>query len=88
MTDTPLDRAHARMLAAPEDDTARLGFFERLADAGHRGGPALLSLRDLRQCVRRHGDRRGALAMRPAGRALRRPGQLARAARGADGPHL
>ena len=33
MTDTPIDRAHARMQAAPEDDTARLGFFERLADS-------------------------------------------------------
>lgn len=30
---TPLDRAHAAMQAAPDDDAARLGFFERLADA-------------------------------------------------------
>lgn len=29
---TPLDHAHAAMDAAPEDDTARLRFFERLAD--------------------------------------------------------
>ncbi|MEM9395679.1 MAG: SseB family protein [Pseudomonadota bacterium] len=34
MTDlTPLDRAHAAMEAAPEDDALRLRFFERLADA-------------------------------------------------------
>ena len=35
MTDphlTPLDHAHAAMEATPEDDTARLRFFERLAD--------------------------------------------------------
>ncbi len=31
--ETPLDRAHAAMLAAPEDGAARLAFFERLADA-------------------------------------------------------
>lgn len=31
--ETPLDRAHAAMEAAPEDDAARLRFFERLADA-------------------------------------------------------
>ena len=30
---TPLDLAHAAMDAAPEDDTARLRFFERLADS-------------------------------------------------------
>ena len=30
---TPLDLAHAAMEAAPEDDTARLRFFERLADS-------------------------------------------------------
>ena len=30
---TPLDLAHAAMLAAPEDETARLGFYERLADS-------------------------------------------------------
>ena len=30
---TPLDTAHAAMAAAPEDDTARLHFYERLADA-------------------------------------------------------
>ncbi|WP_099827381.1 SseB family protein [Oceaniglobus indicus] len=29
---TPLDRAHAAMDAAPDDDAARLRFFERLAD--------------------------------------------------------
>lgn len=29
---TPLDRAHAAMQSDPEDDTARLGFFQRLAD--------------------------------------------------------
>lgn len=29
---TPLDEAHAAMAAAPEDDSARLGFYERLAD--------------------------------------------------------
>lgn len=34
MTDqTPLDTAHGAMQAAPEDDTARLQFFNRLADA-------------------------------------------------------
>ncbi|MBO6775623.1 MAG: SseB family protein [Marinibacterium sp.] len=34
MTDlTPLDTAHAGMEAAPEDDTARLRFYERLADS-------------------------------------------------------
>ena len=33
MTDpTPLDLAHAAMEAAPEDDAARLRFYERLAD--------------------------------------------------------
>jgi len=32
MTDTPLDRAHAAMEAAPGDDAARLRFYERLAD--------------------------------------------------------
>jgi SseB protein N-terminal domain len=29
---TPLDTAHAAMIADPENDTARLGFYERLAD--------------------------------------------------------
>ena len=29
---TPLDSAHAAMQAAPDDDTARLRFYERLAD--------------------------------------------------------
>lgn len=29
---TPLDTAHAAMMAAPEDDTARLRFYERMAD--------------------------------------------------------
>lgn len=33
MSDTPLDRAHARMEAATDDSHARLGFYERLADA-------------------------------------------------------
>lgn len=34
MTDlTPLDTAHAAMQAAPEDDRARLGFYNRLADS-------------------------------------------------------
>jgi hypothetical protein len=33
MTDTPLDRAHQAMDATPEDDRARLRFYERLADA-------------------------------------------------------
>lgn len=32
MTKTPLDAAHAAMIAAPEDDTARLRFYERMAD--------------------------------------------------------
>lgn len=32
MTDTSLDRAHAAMTAAPEDDRQRLTFYERLAD--------------------------------------------------------
>ncbi|UWQ78068.1 SseB family protein [Leisingera sp. S132] len=31
--ETPLDLAHAAMEAAPEDDAARLRFYERLADA-------------------------------------------------------
>lgn len=30
---TPIDQAHAAMMAHPEDDTLRLAFFERLADA-------------------------------------------------------
>ncbi|MEM8653432.1 MAG: SseB family protein [Pseudomonadota bacterium] len=33
MTETALDQAHAAMAAAPEDDAARLRFFERLGDA-------------------------------------------------------
>lgn len=33
MTKTPIDAAHAAMTAAPEDDRARLRFYERLADA-------------------------------------------------------
>ncbi len=33
MAETALDRAHARMEAAPGDDTARLAFFDRLAGA-------------------------------------------------------
>ncbi|MBV0910975.1 SseB family protein [Anianabacter salinae] len=33
MSDTPIDRAHAAMRAAPDDDAARLKFYERLADA-------------------------------------------------------
>ncbi|MEL6467554.1 MAG: SseB family protein [Pseudomonadota bacterium] len=33
MTKTVLDQAHAAMEAAPEDDTVRLRFFERLGDA-------------------------------------------------------
>lgn len=33
MTETPLDIAHAAMEAAPQDDAARLRFYERLADA-------------------------------------------------------
>jgi hypothetical protein len=34
MTDlTPLDKVHAAMQSDPEDDAARLGFFERLADS-------------------------------------------------------
>ncbi|MGH1423949.1 MAG: SseB family protein [Pseudooceanicola sp.] len=32
MTDTPLDLAHGAMEAAPDDDAARLRFYERLAD--------------------------------------------------------
>lgn len=32
MTDTVLDRAHAAMTAAPDDDALRLAFYERLAD--------------------------------------------------------
>jgi hypothetical protein len=32
--ETPLDRAHAAMVAAPDDDAARLRFHERVADAG------------------------------------------------------
>lgn len=30
---TPIDQAHAAMVAAPDDDAARLRFYERLADA-------------------------------------------------------
>ncbi|MGB5862831.1 MAG: SseB family protein [Sulfitobacter sp.] len=33
MDPTPLDTAHATMMAAPDDDTARLRFYERMADA-------------------------------------------------------
>lgn len=33
MKETALDQAHATMQSAPEDDTARLRFFERLGDA-------------------------------------------------------
>jgi hypothetical protein len=33
MTTTPLDEAYARMTQAPDDDTARLRFYERLADS-------------------------------------------------------
>lgn len=33
MTETPIDRASARMAEAPEDDARRLAFYERLADA-------------------------------------------------------
>ena len=33
MTDTPLDTAHRAMTDAPEDDSLRLKFFERLADS-------------------------------------------------------
>ena len=33
MTETPLDTAHAAMSAAPDDDAARLRFYERLGDA-------------------------------------------------------
>lgn len=32
MTQTPLDTAHAAMMSAPDDDTARLRFYERMAD--------------------------------------------------------
>ncbi len=32
-TGTHLDRAHAAMVSAPQDDAARLAFFERIADA-------------------------------------------------------
>ena len=32
MTQTPLDRAHASMMADEADDTARLRFYERMAD--------------------------------------------------------
>lgn len=32
MTETPLDLAHAAMMAAEDDDTARLRFYERIAD--------------------------------------------------------
>ena len=31
--ETPIDRAHAAMQARPEEDGARLAFYERLADA-------------------------------------------------------
>lgn len=32
MDETPLDTAHAAMMAAPENDSARLRFYERMAD--------------------------------------------------------
>ena len=32
MTETAIDRAHSAMTAAPDDDVARLSFFERIAD--------------------------------------------------------
>lgn len=32
MTDTPIDRAHAEMLATPDSERARLSYFERVAD--------------------------------------------------------
>lgn len=32
MEQTPLDTAHAAMIAAPDDDTTRLRFYERMAD--------------------------------------------------------
>ncbi|MFT7596989.1 MAG: hypothetical protein ACI8R4_004332 [Paracoccaceae bacterium] len=54
---TPLDTAHATMQAAPDDDTARLRFYERLADgelfvllsqeaAGDNISPALFNVAD------------------------------------------
>lgn len=57
MTETTLDAAHAAMEAAPEDASARLRFFERLADAelflllteeaqGERVSPELFELAD------------------------------------------
>ena len=33
MTETPLDKAHAKMDAHPDDDTVRLAFYERLAES-------------------------------------------------------
>ena len=33
MTETPIDRAHAGMQAAPENDALRLAYYERLVDA-------------------------------------------------------
>jgi hypothetical protein len=33
MTETPLDAAHAAMMAAPDNDSTRLRFYERMADA-------------------------------------------------------
>ena len=33
MTETPIDRAHSRMTAAPDDDRLRLALYERIADA-------------------------------------------------------
>ena len=61
MTETPLDLAHARMETAPDDDRARLGFFERLGDGelflllareseGDTAEPRLFELR--KQCHR------------------------------------
>ena len=59
---TPLDSAHAAMMAAPEDDNKRLRFYERLADAelflllneepeGDRVSPAVFDTSDGRFVV-------------------------------------
>lgn len=57
MTETPLDRAHAAMQAAPDNDAARMAFYNRLAEAelflllaaepaGDRIEPALFEVED------------------------------------------
>ncbi|GGE35027.1 hypothetical protein GCM10011360_23540 [Primorskyibacter flagellatus] len=74
---TPLDTAHAAMEAAPEDDSARLRFYERLADSelflmlteeakGESVSPDLFSLPDATYAlVFDRAERLSAFATRP-----------------------